>query len=134
MDFGKIAVYAVPADGHTLERVEAGIDAVLAEVAGNGVTDEELDRAKKAYLAEYIYESDSQSTLARRYGWGLVIGRTLAEIDAWPEQIAKVTRDDIRKVAVRYFQARRSVTGTLIPAAPDGVAKPIEQPAPMSRS
>lgn len=134
MDFGKIAVYAVPADGHTLERVEAGIDAVLAEVAGNGVTDEELDRAKKAYLAEYIYESDSQSTLARRYGWGLVIGRTLAEIDAWPEQIAKVTRDDIRKVAVRYFQARRSVTGTLIPVAPDGVAKPIEQPAPMSRS
>jgi zinc protease len=134
MDFGKIAVYAVPAEGQSLEKLEAGIDAVLADVIEKGVTEAELDRAKKSYLAEYVYESDSQSTVARRYGWGLVVGRTLEEIDAWPEQIAKVTTADIKNVAERYLQAQRSVTGTLLPTAPDGVAKKIEQPAPMSRS
>ena len=134
MDFGKIAVYAVPADGQPMDRVESAIDAVLAEVIQNGVTDVELDRAKKGYLAEYIYESDSQSTLARRYGWGLVVGRTIDDIEAWPAQIAKISREDIQKVAARYLEARRSVTGTLLPVAPEGVAKQTEPATPTNRS
>jgi len=121
MDFGKIAVYAVPADGVSLSKVEAAIDAVLADIVANGVTEAELERAKKAYLAEYIYESDNQATLARRYGWGLVVGRTVEDIEAWPERISKVTREDIQKVAARYFDPRRSVTGTLLPVPPEGV-------------
>ena len=121
MDFGKIAVYAIPADGVSLETVEKAIDEVLADIIENGVTEAELARAKKAYLAEYVYESDNQATLARRYGWGLVVGRTVEDIEAWPERIAKVTLDDIKMVARRYLDPRRSVTGTLIPVAPDVV-------------
>jgi len=121
MDFGKIAVYAIPADGVSLETVEKAIDEVLADIIENGVTEAELARAKKAYLAEYVYESDNQATLARRYGWGLVVGRTVEDIEAWPERIAKVTLDDIKMVAHRYLDPRRSVTGTLIPVAPDVV-------------
>lgn len=119
MDFGKIAIYAIPADGVSLETVEKAIDAVLADIIENGVTEAELARAKKAYLAEYIYESDNQATLARRYGWGLVVGRAVEDIEAWPERIAKVTLDDIKTAARRYLDPRRSVTGTLIPVAPD---------------
>ena len=118
---GKIAVYAIPADGVSLETVEKAIDEVLADIIENGVTEAELARAKKAYLAEYVYESDNQATLARRYGWGLVVGRTVEDIEAWPERIAKVTLDDIKMVARRYLDPRRSVTGTLIPVAPDVV-------------
>jgi len=121
MDFGKIAVYAIPADGVSLETVEKAIDEVLADIIENGVTEAELARAKKAYLAEYVYESDNQATLARRYGWGLVVGRTVEDIEAWPERIAKVTLDDIKMAARRYLDPRRSVTGTLIPVAPDVV-------------
>ena len=121
MDFGKIAVYAIPADGVSLETVEKAIDEVLADIIENGVTEAELARAKKAYLAEYVYESDNQATLARRYGWGLVVGRTVEAIEAWPERIAKVTLDDIKMAARRYLDPRRSVTGTLIPVAPDVV-------------
>ena len=123
MDFGKIAIYAVPTDSSSLDAVEKGMDAVLAEVIKTGVTEAELERAKKAYLAEHIYESDNQATLARRYGWGLVVGRTVAEIDAWPEKIAAVTLDDVKKVAGRYLDARRSVTGTLLPVTADADSK-----------
>ena len=115
MDSGKIGVYAVPTEGHTLEQVEAAIDAVLAEVIEKGVTADELARAKTGYIAEYIYESDNQATLARRYGWGLVVGRTIAEIESWPDQIAKVTLEDVKKAAERDLDIRRSVTGRLIP-------------------
>jgi zinc protease len=134
LDSGKISVYAVAADGVGLERVETGMDAVLAEIRDHGVTDAELERAKTGYLADFVYESDSQSTLARRYGWGLVIGRTVADIDAWPERIAKVTLADIRKVAGTYLDLRRSVTGTLLPVAPEGGAAPVGVNAMPSRS
>ncbi|HXF53862.1 MAG TPA: pitrilysin family protein, partial [Hyphomicrobiaceae bacterium] len=108
LDSGKIGIYAVPADGVTLDRLEAAIDAVLAEIRDKGVTEAELDRAKRIYTAEYIYESDSQSTLARRYGWALTSGRTVADVEAWPERIAKVTREEVKNAAETYFDIRHS--------------------------
>ncbi|OYW52526.1 MAG: peptidase M16 [Hyphomicrobium sp. 32-62-53] len=115
LDSGKFSLYAVAADGAPLEKVEAAIDAVLADVAANGVTAAELDRAKNGYVAEYIYENDNQSSLARRYGWGLSLGRTIPQIEGWPDEIRKVTLDDIKKAAAAYIDARRSVTGVLKP-------------------
>lgn len=118
-DYGKIGVYAVPADGQTLDTVEAAIDEVLNDVATKGVTAEELERAKTLYLADYVYESDNQSTLARRYGWALVVGRTVADVEDWPARIASVTLDDVNAAAKAHFDLRRSVTGRLLPAPAD---------------
>jgi zinc protease len=132
MDSGKIGVYAVPAEGGTpasLDKIEAAIDAVLAEVKDKGVTEGELNRAKTGYMAEYIYESDNQATLARRYGGALVIGRSIADVDAWPDRISKVTLADVKKVAAKHLDIRRSVTGRLLPIAPDAVAVPVTAPA-----
>lgn len=134
MDFGKIAVYAIPADGVSLADVETAVDAVLADIVQNGVTEAELERAKKAYLAEYVYESDNQATLARRYGWGLVAGRTVEDLESWPERISKVTLEDVKTVAGRYFDPRRSVTGTLLAVPPDGVVQQTGASAPQRRS
>ena len=134
LDSTKIAVYAVPGDGVSLDKVEAAIDQVLAEVKANGVTDAELERAKSGYIAEYVYESDNQSTLARRYGWGLVVGRSISEIDAWPDNIAKVTAAEVKKAAATYLDLRRSVTGVLLPVAPEADAQTAAQPPKPSRS
>jgi zinc protease len=117
LDSGKIGIYGVPADGQTLEALETAIDAVLTEVKEKGVTEAELARAKTGYMAEYIYESDNQATLARRYGWGLVTGRTIEQIDGWPARISKVTLDEVKAAAGKHLDLRRSVTGRLIPVA-----------------
>ena len=133
LDSGKIAVSAVAADGVGLDKVEAAIDAVLAEIMANGVNAAELERAKKSYIAEHIYESDNQATLARRYGWGKVVGRTIAEIDGWPDDVAKVTADQIKAVANAHLDIRRSVTGTLLPIAAEP-APAAAKPAAPTRS
>ena len=119
LDSGKISVSAVVADGADAAKVEAAIDAVIADIKANGVTEEEVTRGKKAYLAEYVYESDNQSTLARRYGWGITLGRTIAQIDSWPGEFAKVTVDQVKQAAAKHLELRRSVTGTMIPVAAD---------------
>jgi len=125
LDSGKFSLYAVVADGVSVDSVEAAIDAVLADVSANGVTAAELDRAKNGYVAEYIYENDNQSSLARRYGWGLSLGRTVAQIESWPEEIRKVSLQDIQKAAATYIDARRSITGILKP-----LKAPVAEVAP----
>ena len=133
-DSGKIALYAVPGDGVSMEKLEAGVDAVLAEIRAKGVTEAELDRAKKGYLAEYVYESDNQASLARRYGWSLTVGRSVQDIEEWPDRIAKVSLDDVLRVAKKYLDPRSSVTGTLMPGEPAGDPAVAVKPATPNRS
>jgi zinc protease len=128
LDSGSIGLYAVAAEGVGLDAVEKAMDAVVHDLRENGVTETELERAKKQFIAEFVYESDSQQTLARRYGAGLALGLTVAQIDSWPAEIAKVTPADLERVAQKYLDIRHSVTGTLIPApaeaeAPSAAAK-----------
>ena len=46
--------------GVALDKVEQGIDRVVHDLRENGVTEAELERAKKQFIAEFVYESDSQ--------------------------------------------------------------------------
>src|SRR5262245_37526245 len=119
LDSGSIGVYAVATEGADLDKVEAGIDRVLHELRENGITKDELDRAKKAFIAEFVYESDSQSALARRYGEGMILGLTIDQVNDWPAAIARVTAEDVQRAAAKYFDIRHSVTGRLIPTPPE---------------
>ena len=128
LDGGTIGVYAIAAEGVGLDRVEARIDAVLRTLCEKGVTEGELSRAKKAFVSDFIYEADSQSQLARRYGEGLLIGQTIEQINNWPTAIMKVSAENIVRVANKHLDVRKSVTGTLLPAAPEAVAQPAPAP------
>jgi zinc protease len=130
LDSGSIGLYAIAAQGAPLEKVEQGIDAVVRELREKGVTEAELDRARRQFLAEFVYESDSQEALTRRYGGGLALGLTVAQIEAWPAAIAKVTVADLKAVANKYLDIRSSVTGTLVPAnpGPENIASPTQTP------
>lgn len=127
LDTGKLSIYAIAADGVGLAELEAALDRVIEDIKANGVTAAELERAKNNYIADYIYENDNQATLARRYGWALALGRTVAQVEAWPSEIAKVTAEDVKKAAAQWLDIRASVTGLLSPtggvagAARDGV-------------
>ena len=131
LDSGKIALALVVADGADAAKAEAAMDATLADIVANGVTEAELKRAKNGFIADFVYESDSQSTLARRYGWGLVVGRTLEQIESFPDDIAKVTAEDVQKVAAKYLDPRLSVTGILAPDVKPAVSAEAK---PKSRS
>ena len=50
---------------------------------------------------------------------------------SWPDAISKVTADDVKKVAAKYFDLRLSVTGYLVPDQ-TGVAQSEEDLPPPS--
>jgi zinc protease len=128
LDDGKLAFYAIGTDKISAAELEAALDGVIAELRKSGVTQAELDRARSAFLAEFVYTSDSQSRMARHYGWRLATGMSVADIDAWPERLKQVTVEDIGAVARRYLVDKNSVTGVLTPV-PARTSRGSKQPA-----
>jgi zinc protease len=127
LDLGRFGFYAVAAGDTKLEDIETSVDKVIDDVIRNGVTDEELERAKTSEIANLIYASDSQQSLAHTYGWNLATGRTIEDVEARPERLKAVTREDVQAVAVKYLDRKRSVTGYLIPL-PSQLAKVQTRP------
>jgi len=128
LDDGKLAFYAIGTDSISAAELEQSIDGVIAELRENGVTQDELDRARSAFLAEFVYTSDSQSRMARHYGWRVATGMSVADVETWPERLKQVTVEDIRNVARKYLLDKNSVTGVLSPA-PSRTSRSGEQPA-----
>ena len=130
LDGGTLTVYAVAGQGVKPEALEQALDAAIALFVKDGPTEEELEQAKDAMIASYVYSADNQAGLAQRYGSNLVIGRTIADIEEWPDRVAKVTAADVKKVAVKYLELQSSVTGYLIPqaAADEGDDKMRKEP------
>jgi len=116
LDDTDIAFYGSPRGAATLKDVETAVDAEIEKLIADGVTDEELERAKNRFLRSLIFARDSQAGMARIYGSTLTTGGTIADIDEWPDRIRKVKPEDIQAVARKYLLQSRSVTGYLLPA------------------
>lgn len=123
VDHSRFGLYATPKPGVSLESLEAAVDAVVARMAADGVTEAELDRAKTRLIADSVYAQDSQARLARMYGSGIVIGLTVEEIRTWPDRVRAVDAEAVRTAARTWLQLRRAVTGHLI-APPVTTEKP----------
>ena len=117
LDSGKLSIYAAANDGVDLATVEKGVDAVLADVVKNGVTQAEIDRARNTMIADYVYEADSITSLAKRYGWRLAMGRSIADIENLPDRLMKVTLAEVNAAGRKYLDPKASVTGWLEPVA-----------------
>jgi zinc protease len=118
LDTTRFSVYGTPKSDTTLAQLEAAIDAVLAEIAEKGVTDEELERSKNRMIADAIYAQDNQRTLAQWYGAALASGSTVEDVRHWPVRIRAVTAESVRDAARRWLDKKHSVTGYLVKAVP----------------
>jgi zinc protease len=114
LDYGTFGIYGMPKPGTAIRDVEAGIDSVLADIAGHGITADELDRAKTGLIAEAVYAQDSQAALARWYGAALATGQTADMVRTWPDHIRAVTADTVQQAARNWLDIRHSVTGYLV--------------------
>ncbi|SFG44046.1 M16 family metallopeptidase [Methylobacterium gossipiicola] len=113
IDDTRFSVYAIPAEGVSLEKLEEEVDRVLRRAPSEALTPEAIERAKTRLVAETVYSSDSQSSLARIYGSALAIGESIEEVRRWPSDIEGVTPARLAAVAERYLVPQRSVTGYL---------------------
>ena len=113
----RFVLYGIPRDDDvSLDELMGEIDAIVADIATNGVSDEDLDRARKRITASTIYSLDNHSSLARIFGTALATGQTVDSVQMFLNELEAVTPDDVAAVARRYFDPSRSVTGYLLGA------------------
>jgi zinc protease len=117
-----IAVTAT--DGTPLDAVEAALVEALDDVARDGVTDEELVRAKRQLHARMIFDEDSVTSVAHQLGYF----ETIASVDTLhelPSRVAAVTVADVNEMAASMFRASNRTIGwfdpvAVVPGALDG--------------
>ncbi|MDX3972145.1 MAG: pitrilysin family protein [Bradyrhizobium sp.] len=114
LDPTQFAISAAPKPGVSFAEVEQAIDGVIASVAQNPIRAEDLERVKTQLIAEAIYAQDNQAVLARWYGGALTTGLSIEDIRSWPDRIRAVTAEQVRAVAQKWLEKKRSVTGYLI--------------------
>jgi zinc protease len=115
LDDTSFEIYGRPRGGATIAEVEKALDAEIARIAEEGVSEDELAAAKKRYVRSLIFARDSQRGLAHIYGATLTTGGTIEDIAKWPERIEAVTAQQLQAVAQRYLVPDRSVAGYLLP-------------------
>jgi zinc protease len=114
LDPTQFGISAQPRPEVGLPQLEQAIDAVIADFIKSDVPADELARAKTKMIANAVFASDSQSTLARWYGTALMTGRTVADVQSWPDRIRAVTAQAVREAAQKWLDKRHSVTGYLV--------------------
>ncbi|RUW84183.1 insulinase family protein, partial [Mesorhizobium sp. M8A.F.Ca.ET.059.01.1.1] len=115
LDDTNFTVYGAPRGDAKLADVEAAVDAEVARIASDGVTSDELEKAKDRYVRSMIFARDKQDSMANIYGSTLATGGNVQDVQQWPDRIRKVTTDEVKAVAARYLVPARSTSGYLLP-------------------
>jgi zinc protease len=116
LDYGGFTLSARPRPTVDPMALEKAIEGEIAKLLADGVTDDEVTRAKARLQASAIYNRDSVRRAAQIIGEGLAIGRSLAEIEAWPEKIGAVTAAEVNDAARAVLNDTVAVTSLLRPA------------------
>lgn len=117
-------VSGVPAAGKTVEDLELALRAQIKRVADEGVTEAELKRVKTQWIAAEIYQRDSVFSQANDLGSLWAIGMPLETKDKLIEMLRKVTADQVKAVAKKYFGDDQLTVAVLNPQPRDPKAKP----------
>lgn len=115
LDSGTLGVHASPNPGRDIAEIERAVEDVLRDVAANGVTADEFERARNKLVADAVYTLDSQSALARVFGIALTTGSGVDDVLQWESRMERLTVESVSKAARDVLDDRRSVTGILIP-------------------
>jgi len=115
LDLGSFGFYVTPKKGVAIADLEAALETEIKAVLKDGLTQEEVDRAKRHMRQEAVYARDSLDAPARIIGEALATGRSLEEVETWPQRIGAVTLDDVNAAARLVIHDDTAVTAVLLP-------------------
>ncbi len=102
LDPGYICVYM----GTHPDKIETAIAGVLRElkkVKDEGLTDDEVERAKRYLIGNFEIGLQTNGAHARQMSVDELMGLGYDHLQRYPNEIQKVTREDVHRVAKEYF-------------------------------
>jgi len=115
-DPGLFAVYANLTPGTDHKEVEDIIMSEYEEIKQNGVTQEEVDKAKAQLIANTKFRQDGSYMVAGSLNEAIASGDWTL-YTTYEEKVAAVTAEDVKSIVERYFLEDLSTVGHFIPKA-----------------
>ncbi len=115
----RFSLDAVPADGVSLDELEAALREQVRALAQEPISAAELERARNQLLAGFLFGLDSTFYQAMQIGILETIGVGWEWLEGYEEGIRAVPAEDVRDVARRYFVDERLSVGRLLPPEPE---------------
>jgi zinc protease len=117
-DPGLFNVYATASPGVEPQRIEEVIGRELARAAED-MSDAETDKAKRQIAAHVAYERDGTHNVAMQMSEAEAVADWRFFKD-YARNVARVTTDDVRRVAANYFDEDSRTVGFFIPKSGGG--------------
>jgi zinc protease len=114
-DPGLFVIYAIAGDKVTAPELETAIEMQIDRIIKEGVTATELEKVKNQKLMEFYHTLETINGKANSLGTYDVFFGDYKKMFEAPELYKKVTGEDIKRVAARYFSDRNRTTGYLLP-------------------
>ena len=110
-------------DPKKLDKVTAEMRSEIEDLAKSGLTPEELERARAKLIGAEVIRNQSNSALAGVAAVDELMGLGHDAYKRRKEGIEKITLDDIRKAAAKYFHTEARVEAAVLPPAADSQPK-----------
>ena len=121
---GMFVLEGTPASGKSVDELEAGIRAQIAQVAQDGVSEEELKRVKAQVTASEVYKLDSVFYQAMQIGQMESIGLGHKTLPLMLKKLQEVTAQQVQDVANELFKDDNLNVAVLDPQPISGDRKP----------
>ncbi len=123
IDPGLLIIGAVLQQGKDPKDVEKAVDEEILRIKEGGVSDDELSKAARQALADFIYGQESAAGTAFSVGSAAAVQNDPDYVNQYPKKVAAVTAEDVTGIARKYLvQENRSVV-TLLPKAPENISE-----------
>ena len=104
-----------PNADNTLEQLEAAINNEIEKLKTALVSPSELKRVKSQVIASEVYQQDSVQRQAYLIGALEAVGLGWQTMRDYADNVKKITPEDIRRVAKKYFISERKTVAVLTP-------------------
>lgn len=111
----QFTISGLPSEAADIETLNKGIEAEVADLQKNLLSDAELSRAKMHFVSNYVYDKDTMSHQAMQLGALSIIGFNVNKIDDILNNIKMVTPEEIQRVAQQYLVPERQTIAEMIP-------------------
>ena len=115
-DAGMFGVGGTVMVGKDPEQVRQVLVDAVADVVKNGVTQDELDKAKELVKVGLVHGRETAEALASQLGEEAVFGGDANRVNTAMAKIEALTPADIQKVAAKYMLPERSTTLMMKPS------------------
>jgi len=112
---GIMMLQATAREGVAIETIESAVDEEIARLAINGITEDELTRAKNRAEIEFAHQLETFDARADLIGMMATYFEDPSLIQRWLDPYRSATVDDLAHIARKYLIPENRVTSMFVP-------------------